>query len=123
MGRETERKADFFDLKSDVEALFSLAGRKSKLPPGNSSGSASGPDGGNPFGTGEIIGIMGMLHPNLEKQLGFETQAYLFELTQDLLLNKSLAKFQAFIQISVGAQGFSLNRKRNSLGGRHYRLR
>jgi phenylalanyl-tRNA synthetase beta chain len=42
---------------------------------------------------------MGMLHPTLEKQLGFDGQVFLFELNQDLLLDKrkpvfkSLSKF------------------------------
>ena len=37
---------------------------------------------------GQSVGWIGMLHPNLEKQLGFDTQVFLFELAQDLVLNK-----------------------------------
>ena len=36
-----------------------------------------------------------MLHPLLEKQLGFDTQVYLFELDQDLLLNKRIPVFKS----------------------------
>jgi phenylalanyl-tRNA synthetase beta chain len=43
---------------------------------------------------GEKIGWLGMLHPTLEKQLGFDTQVFLFELDQDLLLNKQIPKFK-----------------------------
>jgi phenylalanyl-tRNA synthetase beta chain len=43
---------------------------------------------------GDKIGWLGMLHPTLEKQLGFDTQVFLFELDQDLLLNKQIPKFK-----------------------------
>ncbi len=36
-----------------------------------------------------------MLHPNLEKQLGFDTQVFLFELDQNLLLNKRIPVFKS----------------------------
>jgi len=44
---------------------------------------------------GQSIGWLGMLHPNLEKQLGFDSQVFLFELAQDLVLNKTPAKFKS----------------------------
>ena len=92
---EKSRKVDFFDLKADVQALFSLAGcnvqyevaKHSALHPGQTAHILSQ--------TGEKIGILGMLHPSLEKRLGFETQVFLFELDQDLLLNKTVARFKA----------------------------
>ena len=40
-------------------------------------------------------GWLGMLHPNLEKQLGFDTQVFLFELDQNLLLNKRIPVFKS----------------------------
>ncbi|NOU21791.1 MAG: phenylalanine--tRNA ligase subunit beta, partial [Methyloglobulus sp.] len=92
---EKHRKVDFFDLKADVQALFSLTGRNiqyvstthSALHPGQTAQILSQ--------TGEKIGILGMLHPILEKQLGFETQVFLFELDQDLLLNKTVSQFKS----------------------------
>ena len=36
-----------------------------------------------------------MLHPNLEKQLGFDTPVFLFELDQNLVLNKLIPVFKA----------------------------
>jgi phenylalanyl-tRNA synthetase beta chain len=91
---ENLRKVDFFDLKADVQALVSLAEsnvqyvavKHSALHPGQSAQILSG--------SGEKIGIMGMLHPSLEKQLGFETQVFLFELNQDILLNKAVSQFK-----------------------------
>jgi phenylalanyl-tRNA synthetase beta chain len=43
---------------------------------------------------GNKIGWLGMLHPNLEKFIGFDTQVFLFELDQGLLLNKCKIKFK-----------------------------
>ncbi len=88
------RKVDFFDLKADVQAMFSLTGaivqyvatKHPALHPGQTAEILSQ--------TGEKIGILGMLHPVLEKQLGFEAQLFLFELDQELLLNKKVAQFQ-----------------------------
>ncbi|MGR9088393.1 MAG: phenylalanine--tRNA ligase subunit beta [Gammaproteobacteria bacterium] len=91
---ETIRKVDFFDIKADVEAIVSLTGCEARfaltqdaaLHPGQSADLLSG--------TGEKIGVVGMLHPNLEKQLGFETQVFLFELNQDLVLKKQIPVFK-----------------------------
>ncbi|WP_411725779.1 phenylalanine--tRNA ligase subunit beta [Methyloglobulus sp.] len=91
---EKLRKVDFFDLKADVQAMFSLTGcnvqyvaaRHTALHPGQAAQILSQ--------TGEKIGILGMLHPILEKRLGFETPVFLFELDQDLLLNKTVSRFK-----------------------------
>ncbi|MEQ1740105.1 MAG: phenylalanine--tRNA ligase subunit beta [Methyloglobulus sp.] len=91
---EKLRKVDFFDLKADVQALFSLVGRNIQyisathpaLHPGQTAHILSL--------TGEKIGVLGMLHPSLEKQLGFESQVFLFEIDQDLLLNKEIPQFR-----------------------------
>ncbi len=88
------RKIDFFDIKADVQALFDLAegevqfiaSQHSALHPGQTA-EISSPQG-------EKIGWLGMLHPTLEKQLGFDTQVFLFELDLDLLLNKPLPTFK-----------------------------
>ncbi len=91
---EKARKVDFFDIKADIQAIFALTGyeveflsrHQSALHPGQTAEILS-PDG-------EKIGWLGMLHPNLEKQLGFDTQIFLFELDQSLLLNKRKIKFK-----------------------------
>ncbi|CAG7857600.1 partial phenylalanyl-tRNA synthetase beta chain, partial [biofilm metagenome] len=92
---EKQRKVDFFDLKADIQAVFALAGQEvsyisaqhTALHPGQTAHVVSQ--------AGELIGVMGMLHPELEKRLGFETQVFLFELDQDLLLNKSISRFKS----------------------------
>ncbi|MEI7994404.1 MAG: phenylalanine--tRNA ligase subunit beta [Methylococcaceae bacterium] len=92
---ENSRKVDFFDCKADIEAIFALTGcqaifssaQQSALHPGQTAEILSS--------DGERIGWMGMLHPNLEKKLGFDTQVFLFELDQNLLLNKRIPVFKS----------------------------
>ena len=91
---EKTRKVDFFDLKGDLEALFHLtdcevsysAVKHPSLHPGQCAEMFNA--------AGESIGVMGMLHPTLEKQLDFETPVFLFELDQDLVFNKAIPKFE-----------------------------
>ena len=91
---EKTRKLDFYDIKADVEAMFALTGCQAiftsaehiALHPGQSAHITSV--------TGEHIGWLGMLHPSLEKQLGFDTQVFLFELDQNQLLNKRIPVFK-----------------------------
>ncbi len=91
---EKERAVDFYDVKADVEAMFELTGcqvqfvadSNETLHPGQSAKVLNSND--------EIVGWLGMLHPLLEKELGFETPVFLFELAQDLLLQKRHASFK-----------------------------
>jgi len=92
---EKARKVDFFDIKADILAIFALTGcevvfssaQQSALHPGQTAEILS-PDG-------KKIGWLGMLHPNLEKIVGFDTQVFLFELDQNLLLNKRIPVFKS----------------------------
>jgi phenylalanyl-tRNA synthetase beta chain len=91
---EKLRKVDFFDLKADVQSLFSFTGinvqyavaKHNALHPGQTAHIVSE--------AGEVIGVLGMLHPTLEKQLGFEAPVFLFELDQGMLLNKTVSQFK-----------------------------
>ncbi|MCK4493206.1 MAG: phenylalanine--tRNA ligase subunit beta, partial [Methylococcales bacterium] len=90
---EKIRKVDFFDVKADLGALFSLSNLNIEftaephmaLHPGQSAKLSNE--------KGEFIGWVGMLHPTLEKQLGFETQVFLFELDLNRILNKTIPSF------------------------------
>lgn len=91
---EKTRKIDFFDVKADLEALFALTGCQIQFVTAQKTAL-------HPFQTAEIrnaagqsLGWIGMLHPSLEKQLGFDSQVFLFELAQELVLNKTPAKFK-----------------------------
>jgi phenylalanyl-tRNA synthetase beta chain len=91
---ESSRKVDFYDVKADIQAMFTLTGCEvdfhstthASLHPGQSAEILSA--------DGQKIGWLGMLHPNLEKQLGFDTQVFLFELDQNLQLNKRISVFR-----------------------------
>lgn len=88
------RKIDFFDVKADLQALFDLSNAKvtyqaaphPALHPGQSAEILDA--------QGRSMGWLGMLHPNLEKQLGFETPVFLFELDQHLVLEKRIPAFK-----------------------------
>lgn len=90
---EKTRKVDFFDMKADIEALSSLvacqftytAAKHPALHPGQSAKITNA--------AGETVGWMGMLHPTLEKKLGFDHQVFLFELNQDLILQRQVPRF------------------------------
>lgn len=88
------RKVDFFDVKADVQALFSLTGADMQFVPAKHPALHPGQTAEILSQQGDKIGWLGMLHPTLEKQLGFDTQVFLFELDQDLLLNKQIPKFR-----------------------------
>jgi len=88
------RKVDFFDVKADVQTLFSLTGADVEFTPSKHPSLHPGQTAEILSQQGEKIGWLGMLHPTLEKQLGFDTQVFLFELDQDLLLNKQIPKFK-----------------------------
>jgi len=90
---EKTRKVDFFDVKADVEALSTLiavpfcytAAVHPALHPGQSA-QISTTEGKN-------IGWIGMLHPTLEKTLGFDSPVFLFELDQEAILQRQVPKF------------------------------
>lgn len=88
------RKVDFFDVKADVQTLFSLTGADVQFVPAKHPALHPGQTAEILSQQGDKIGWLGMLHPTLEKQLGFDTQVFLFELDQDLLLNKQIPKFK-----------------------------
>jgi len=92
---EKERAVDFYDVKADVEAMFELTGCKVQFVADSNETLHPGQSAKILNETGEVIGWLGMLHPNLEQQLGFETPVFLFELAQDLLLQKQRATFKA----------------------------
>lgn len=90
---EKTRQIDFFDVKADVEALLGLSANaysfKAAAHPALHPGQCAEIVDAN----GNVAGLMGMLHPNLEKQLGFDGPVFLFELAQDAILQRAIPKF------------------------------
>lgn len=92
---EKERKVDFYDVKADVEAMFSLTGCEMQFVADSHETLHPGQSAKILNSNGEIVGWLGMLHPTLEQKLGFETPVFLFEFAQDLLLKKQRASFKS----------------------------
>lgn len=90
---EPSRTVDFYDVKADVEALFSLTGCAARFVPSEHPALHPGQTAEILAPNGELIGLIGMLHPNLEKRFGFDGRVFLFELDQDTLLAKQKARF------------------------------
>jgi len=87
---------DFFDAKADVEALLIqggqpeqftfVAGKHPSLHPGQTATIQQ---------SGETVGFVGALHPQLQKQLGLSEPVYLFELEQAAVLSAQVPVFQS----------------------------
>lgn len=93
---EPSRAVDFFDVKADVEALLRLAGHEGQVVFAKGSHPALHPGQTAEISLhGQRVGFLGLLHPQLEKQLGFETRVYLFELDQERLLGRNIAVFKS----------------------------
>ncbi|MGR9117036.1 MAG: phenylalanine--tRNA ligase subunit beta [Gammaproteobacteria bacterium] len=90
---EKSRKLDFYDMKADVEALFALTGTQVRYVPATHPALHPGQCAQITNSDGDLIGWLGMLHPSLEKQLGFDSSVFLFELDQQLLLKKRIPAF------------------------------
>lgn len=92
---EKSRVVDFFDVKADVEALLALTAVKFQFRPAQHPALHPGQTAEIVDASGSLLGLIGMLHPNLEKQLGFDSPVFLFELSQDLLLQRKVPSFAA----------------------------
>ncbi|MES9899523.1 MAG: phenylalanine--tRNA ligase subunit beta [Sedimenticola sp.] len=89
------KKVDFYDLKADLEAVLALTGcpgtftfvaaEHPSLHPGQSARIMRGD---------EALGWIGMLHPELEKKLGLNERAYLFEVKKNGALDGCLPAFK-----------------------------
>jgi len=90
------RSIDFFDVKADVEALIALTGKSAELAFAPIQVSALHPGQTAEIRLGGVaIGCMGLLHPQLEKTLGFEQRVFLVAMDLDLLLDRNLPRFRS----------------------------
>jgi len=90
---EKSRDIDFFDVKADVEALLALSGSGLSFQPSQHPALHPGQTAEIVDANADFVGLIGMLHPNLEKQLGFDGPVFLFELIQDKILQREVPKF------------------------------
>ncbi len=93
---EKLREANFYDIKSDVESILNLSGEggdfrfeEAKHPALHPGQTAQIVDK-----EGLVVGWIGLLHPVLEKELGFDKQLFLFELKQSAISDYKIPSFQ-----------------------------
>jgi phenylalanyl-tRNA synthetase beta chain len=88
---EKPQPVDFFDVKSDVEAALKLAGNTSAIDfvaadqPLLQAGQAA-----NIIRNGNVIGMLGKVHPRHAKTFGLKRPAYVFELNAELAFATSI---------------------------------
>jgi phenylalanyl-tRNA synthetase beta chain len=90
---EKSRNIDFYDFKADVEALLALTATPAYFYPAQHSALHPGQSAEIRNPADEIIGLIGMLHPTLEKQLGFDNPVFLFELKQEAVTCRAVPRF------------------------------
>ena len=94
---DPSRAVDFYDVKGDVEALLGLTGRggdfdfkatsRSLLNPANAAEIHLG---------GESVGLLGRLHPSVERRLDLSEGAVVFELDLASAFQVKLPKYRPF---------------------------
>lgn len=78
---------DFYDIKGDVEALFARAGRLDQVSFRKAEHPALHPgQTAEIVVNGEAVGILGALHPELQRDLDIPNQVFLFEIDRQALL-------------------------------------
>lgn len=92
---EKARKVDFYDIKADVEAICALTGREVQFVVAKHNTLHPGQSAEIQTMQGQSLGWIGMLHPTLEKQLGFDGNVFLFELSQAVLLERNVPVFNS----------------------------
>ena len=90
------REVDFFDIKGDVEALLDLSqtgqqvewetGKHPALHPGQSA---------TLLFEGKIVGHVGALHPQIQKQLDLTQETFLFEIDLSILGKSKLPSYES----------------------------
>jgi phenylalanyl-tRNA synthetase beta chain len=92
---EPVRNVDFYDVKADVEAICALTGYEVQFIAAKHPALHPGQSAEIKNRKGVSLGWVGMLHPTLEKQLGFDHSVFLFELSQDVLLERNVPAFNS----------------------------
>ncbi|MGS2722685.1 phenylalanine--tRNA ligase subunit beta [Porticoccus sp. GXU_MW_L64] len=86
---------DFYDLKGDVEALLNLCGEGRQFTFAKGEHSALHPGQcARVCRDGRAIGLLGKLHPSVQKSLGLGQDAFLFEIALDGVRDARLPSFQ-----------------------------
>ncbi|WP_028762065.1 phenylalanine--tRNA ligase subunit beta [Shewanella colwelliana] len=89
------KTVDFFDLKGDLEAIIGLTVSDEEFTFRKASHSALHPGQcAEILRNDRVIGVIGAVHPSLEKPFGLNGKTFVFELELDALLHASLPQAQ-----------------------------
>lgn len=92
---ERARPVDFFDLKGDIESLLALTGDASLFSFDAAENPVLHPGQSARIQRGDThVGWIGLMHPALEKTLGFKGKAYLFEIELETLEEGRVPAFE-----------------------------
>jgi len=93
---EPVRKADFHDLKGDLDSLAACAGARLEYRPSNAPHGHPGRSAEvwRTDGAGECIGWIGELHPRLQRALDLDGAVIAFELDLDPLRRRAIPRAQ-----------------------------
>ena len=92
---DNRQVVDFYDLKSDVEALLDLAGASGQVEYRATNCSALHPgQAAEIVLNGQIAGNFGLLHPGVAQKLGMGVDIWLFELHFGLISDKKVPEFK-----------------------------
>lgn len=91
------RSVDFYDVKSDVEAIIALTGRSPDMAfqPGAHPALAGAQCARLMLGA-DAVGWLGVLHPRLQNGLGWKQPAILFAVDLDRAIDASVPKFTEY---------------------------
>ena len=90
-------QSDFYDLKGDVEVLLGLGGKTGQLSffPAAESGYHPGQCAEIRNPEGERVGVLGALHPAIQRKLGLDQSIFVFELRLVSLLEARMPQVSA----------------------------
>lgn len=88
-------KADFYDLKGDLQALFVLCGKEVVFAPTDSISYLHPGKAAQISCEGDIIGVIGQLHPVAQKAVGLKQAVFVAEIDWDSILPADIAVFEA----------------------------
>ena len=95
---QASRNVDFFDIKGDLENLLGITCKGSEFEFRRSTNKALHPgQSADIYKNGELVGYVGMLHPQAQKELGIKQAVAVFEIKREAV---ALRKVPAYESIS-----------------------
>ena len=105
----SSRRVDFFDIKSDVEALLGLSAATDEFRFETASHPALHPgQSASVQRNGETIGYVGALHPQLARKLGLSQDVMLFEITLAGIQRTQIPVFHSLSKFPAIRRDFAL---------------